>query len=226
MRFCLDYRSCSGFFGKGNQDKKDTRRGIRPGKAALRKAGKMTKLELFNECLRGGYNNTPDYISWKIKDAVLYLQCSRQKEDWLKNLDSRPVRVVIGGICGEVCYIPKGFDDAMEGFIRAINGNYFSLIVGYSHGAAVGALLSGALKKPAVVFGCPHFVLPGRKVKNVFSHLEIYNNPFDIVAMLPPVYGSAGKVTILSGTAKKTGTWIEWNSHHSPNEYRQRLEGL
>jgi hypothetical protein len=184
----------------------------------------MTKLEYFNECLRGGYNNTPDYISWKIKNRVLYLQCSRQKEDWLKNIDIWPDNV---WLLHEPCVVPHGFESALSGLIPCLDYSQFDLIVGYSHGAAIAALLSGATGLPALAFGCPRFIFkPHLFHEKLFYNLQIFNNKNDIVSFVPPLYTHCGHVNILDEKATRAGTWLEWNSHHSPNRYRQNLEGL
>ncbi|RPJ58503.1 MAG: hypothetical protein EHM12_07745 [Dehalococcoidia bacterium] len=184
----------------------------------------MTKLDYFNECLSGGYNNTPDYISWKIVNRVLYLQCSREKEDWLKNIDIRPVDAWIGR---NPCLVPNGFDDAVSGIMPAFDALDIDIIVGYSHGAAIAALLSGMSGLPALAFACPKFIFrPDEYHQKQFYNLQIFNNKGDLVSMLPPFYSYCGHVNVLKEKAVKEGTWWEWYSRHSPNRYRQNLEGV
>ena len=185
----------------------------------------MTTLDYFNECLRGGYNNTPDYISWKIINKIMYLQCSREKEDWRKNFNFLPIKLFLET---ESIIVPAGFYEMAFGLLQTIAENEINGFIGYSHGGAGAAILSGITGKHAKVFGCPNFIFnPSKKQKTLFYNLEIYNNPSDIVGFLPPVYTKAGKVTILKDVSTQgTDTFLEYASGHSPDRYRQNLEGV
>lgn len=180
----------------------------------------MTILEHFNECVKGHYNNTENYLSWKIINRVLYLQCSKEKEDWKRNFDLRPAKLKNGLII-----VPKGFSDSVEEMLD-INAEY-DAVVGYSHGAAVAAILSGLLDMPAIAFGCPRFIFrPSKKARRYFDKLHIYNNGNDIFTFITPFYSHCGNINILKDIAVKTGSFMEWYSGHSPNRYRQNLKGL
>lgn len=183
----------------------------------------MRLLDYFNECLHGGYNNTPDYISWKIKDRILYLQCSREKEDWLKNFDVRPR---LERIRNELCVIPNGFNQAAKDLSEKLDFSQFDLIIGYSHGAAIGAILSGMTGIPAIVFGCPRFIYkPSFDIEKVFSNLKIYSNCDDVVFKVPPFYSYCGLLHTFARGEVETDSWLERISNHSPDLYRKNLAG-
>jgi hypothetical protein len=182
----------------------------------------MTHLELFNECLQGGYSQVADYVSYKIINRICFLQCSREKEDWLKNFDIRPTQIYLSNT---KVIIPRGYADAIKGMLDVINNNYITGFVGYSHGAAVASLLSGYTGKFSLTFGCPHLLLfPSPRVKALFYNVETYNNKTDIVSYVPPIYSPAGKVYILEDKyIRGRDNFIEALSGHSPDRYRQNL---
>lgn len=181
----------------------------------------MRRLECFNECCKGGYQNTHDYVSWKIIDGIMYFQCSKEKEDWLKNIDIRLVNSGFG-------FIHKGFSDAYIAIYRTIMQNPAKAYCGYSHGAVIAAMASALTEKKAIVFGCPNFLfMPSKENQDKFNQVEFIQNPRDIVANGIFWMKKGVDVVMLSGHAWRGGIpLLEWFSGHSPNEYRQRISNV
>lgn len=187
----------------------------------------MNKLELFNECLRGGYNNTIKKVSSKIKNKIGYFQCSKEKQDWIYNFLFIPAIIKIRG-----CYlmVPLGLK-IMWDEIKNNNEFYFvDGFTGYSLGAELASLWSFARSVPAIVFGCPNFLLfPSKKVLDGFSGVTFCENPNDVVTKIPPVYRKGNNIVVLGGRVNKEHIetiedLFQEQSGHSPTEYRQRLE--
>lgn len=180
----------------------------------------MTLLEKFNICCSGGYNNTSDYVSWKVIDDIMYFQCSRENEDWLKNIDIRLTKTDIG-------MTHKGFDDAFRSISRMIMQTPINEYVGYSHGSTIAARASSLTRRPAVVFGCPNFMFnPSKQTLDRFDNVQFVQNKGDIVADWIFWLKKGRNKVYTKGSADMAGVpKLETLSHHSPTEYRQKLRG-
>jgi hypothetical protein len=178
-------------------------------------------MDRFNECARGGYNNTETYVSWKIVDGIMYFQCSKEVEDWKKNLDCRLVKTEIG-------LTHKGFDEAYQEVFRMIMQNPVTGYCGYSHGAVIASRASAATGKRSTVFGCPNFMYnPTKETLDRFWNVEFVQNKNDIVAngLFWMRKGRNIIMTIGHATRGLTPIW-QWLSGHTPSEYRQRMQNV
>jgi hypothetical protein len=180
----------------------------------------MTRLDRFNICASGGYNNTEDYVSWKMVDGIMYFQCSREKEDWNKNFDFRLVQ-------SEVGLTHKGFDEAYRSIFRTIMQSGATAFCGYSHGAVIAARASATTGKKATVFGCPNFMYkPTITNKNKFWNCDFVQNKGDVVADGIFWLEKGRNVVYTIGSANMAGVpFLERLSHHGISEYRQKLKG-
>ena len=186
----------------------------------------MTALEAFNNCTSGGYKNTDNYLSWKIENDIMYFQCSRQKEDWLRNFDIIFRKTILNW---SPIILTEGFDEAFEEVLSLLKLFDVDGFVGYSHGAVIASLCSAVTDKPAIVFGCPNYMLfPSAMTKRQFSKVTSYENVEDIVTKIPPVYTRCGTIIKMKTPVIKPVdvSLVEWLSGHSPKMYRQRLEVL
>lgn len=176
-------------------------------------------INAFNCCLGGDWNNTQGFVSWRIINDILYFQHSKEIEDWRRNINIIPSRIVINNV---VYWIPKGLKKSWLEIETMISSTLVIGYVGFSLGASLASLASLKTGVPAIVFGCPNFLLIKKDVPKV---LYIHNKE-DIVSKIPLLYKKGNNVKTLNGKVKrpKGVSFIEWFSGHSPKMYRQRLE--
>ena len=177
---------------------------------------------MFNECLRGDYNHTPDGVSWKMKEGVMYLQCSKGKKDWLRNINILPA---IRNIGGQKMIIPAGFAHAWDTLKPIIEREKPSFFCGYSHGGVLTAYGSAHLEREGYSFGAPGVAVITKKTKWALRHCQFISSERDILLLGQGIYEHGDNRSRLStATAERRGdTWLEWLSGHSPNLYRQIL---
>lgn len=186
----------------------------------------------FREVTRGPWITAGKNVQYKVIDRVLYFECSDGKSDWRYNL-----------AFGETVYddgefrAHRGFKMLWKSVKKEIEALDFDTIVGYSQGAALALfahenfLHRKGYEPISFVFGCPRVLYrPSKKILARFSQFYRFENPGDMVTMVPPSiigYKHAGKETVLKqeATRPKGCNLFRWASGHSPEEYRQRLSG-
>jgi hypothetical protein len=178
----------------------------------------MTLFEQFQECTRGPWTNTDDYVTFKRVGKTIYFQCSKEPRDWIRNISFIPTVLHING---KKILTPSGYADAWRTIRHAFDWAEIDYAVGYSHGAVLAAYVSVLKNCPAILFGPPRFVINKRKL---FNDCLVVKNPRDVVCMVPPFYRLPWDVNSLSGGAERgDASFFEWWSGHSASEYRQRL---
>jgi hypothetical protein len=179
----------------------------------------MDLLTLFENCTHGAWSNTRDFVTYKIVDRVIYFQCSKEDLDWWRNFFVVPTNL---HIAGRKLATPAGFASAWKSIRGSLDWANIDFAVGYSHGAVLAAYVSVLKNCQAVLFGCPRFILNGRKL---FKNCLVVKNPGDIVTLLPPIYRLPEEVHTLSGDIESGSIKLMLlATGHSPAEYRQRLE--
>ena len=178
----------------------------------------MTSLFLlteFNECCHGPWTEAPGWVSYRLEGTELSLQPSKEAVDWARNFDQFPVIRRIGG---HYMVIPRGFAMSFDTLRSVLKHEKIEYVRGYSHGAALAALISEDRDIPATVFGCPHYALfIGLRFKNV---VHVDSEP-DIVIRVSPFYRRGPRVLTMKGNYPGPS-----QLGHGASEYRWRiLEG-
>ena len=182
----------------------------------------MTKLEHFNECTSGPWENTKGFVTWKIVNGVMYFQCSSGLEDWSRNISVMPTITKIGI---RYIFVPIGLDESWAEIKPVIRANLCHTYVGYSLGGQLAALASAQTGSPAIAFGCPNFFMGD---KRLFWNTEFITHKKDVFTKLPWIYRKGEITQTLTGDVvypKEVGK-IERMSGHSPKAYRQLLIGV
>lgn len=180
----------------------------------------MTPLEMFDTCRKGGYKKTLLGADWKIENNIMYFQQSRGKTDWLFNCLSA---LRIPGRLGKTWFLfPFGAWCMWKTLKRTVRKNPVHAYIGYSQGGWFASYASATTARPAFTFGCPKL---GRGQAWLFSNTMHRKCPGDIVTLVPPWAATYGrKITIRGDASRPDGmSKIEWLTHHTPEEYRQRL---
>lgn len=193
----------------------------------------MTLLDYFNECSSGGWTTAGLDVQFKLKNRVLYFQCTNGKSDWRNNFDiAKKVYTK-----SDIKFIAhRGFTRMWLSVKDIIEKLDFDIIIGYSEGAdfAIYAHENFYHRKgyepKTITFGNPASILfPSRKLRNRFTNVLNVTNPHDIVyySTLILGYRHVGKKKVLKEVtmprAKSFKEWLENLSGHSPYRYRKAL---
>jgi hypothetical protein len=185
----------------------------------------MMKLDLYNECSRGGgYRKTWLGVSWKVVGDRMYFQPSKERIDWVLNLLCEiPVPLFLGKW---FFIVPLGAALGWLSVRGIVKKHPVVAYIGISQGGWWASYASAVTGLPAATFGCPNLFGGALWLGIGFDNVSHYETPRDIVARFP-TWGSKGRnVYILNRHAVKPKGMpdIEWETGHTPEEYRQRME--
>jgi hypothetical protein len=171
----------------------------------------MTKLQLFQSCLRGDWKTAGIDTQYKITDSDTHRRLSFQgsvsSQDWKDNFafPVKPYRyqsipwLAHGGF---VRVWKAAQDQIARGVLKDIGGRKL-LITGYSHGGGVSILgheyfWFEGLDPITDAFAAPRILwLPGKEVRKRFDKLTVHRTKGDIVGHVPPAlfgYSHVGKL--------------------------------
>jgi len=193
----------------------------------------MTLLDYFNECSSGGWTTAGLDVQFKVKNRVLYFQCSHGKSDWRYNFKFAQSVYSKSDIKFKM---HKGFKNLWLSVKPIIEKLEFDEIIGYSQGAALAIAAHEnfchrkGYEPKTITFGNPASIfMPSRKLRNRFTNVLNVTNPHDIVyySTLILGYRHVGKKKVLKEVtmprAKSFKEWLENLSGHSPYRYRKAL---
>lgn len=180
---------------------------------------------LFKECTNlADYINTKHSISYKIVDNVFYFEQTHGLVDWLKNLAVLPVPLRIKNT---LFIVPLGFYLFWREAAPIVLANPVEKYVGYSHGGPYAACAAFLMKVPAVVFGCPNFMLfSTKKQVKCFDNVLFCKNAFDLVTLVPPLFRKGENKRIFIADRGKRPEHINrilWWTGHTTEEYITRM---
>lgn len=200
----------------------------------------MQAIKIFREFLSGGWTEGLLDTQWKVNDGVLYFQQTSSVLDWVLNFLAAPMKSRMPYKGMPIIYkVHVGFFVAYKINSEEIQKLDFERVAGYSRGGPLAMYAhedrefrTGKKLENGFAFGCPRGVCKTvPEIRMRWSNFTRYTNPGDIVAGLPfecMGYEHVGREIVLGGNIsrpKDVGR-LAWATHHTAEEYLQRLEQL
>jgi hypothetical protein len=186
----------------------------------------MKMLELFEKLTHNNYNNTFGKVSWCIDGDMMLFQCSKEIEDWKNNFNIIPALLILNH---HIIITTRGWKKVwkeIKGIVDAFPEvkNY----AGYSCGCIPAQFASIYTGKHADVFASPNIAIMTKRVKRLFKNVNYYQNENDIVTDIPFIFGKGENVFVMKNAYKKPDgvSELEWDTGHSPKQYRLALADL